>query len=105
MKYFPSQVSSRSHAIFTLTMESKPGPNAVNQNITISKFHLVRRVEETETSQIIIEVFDKVEDIVLGGLSRVREAKEDEGRRGASEGGDQHQHGSSRPWQRHFRPW
>ena len=45
VKYFPSQVSSRSHAIFTLTMESKPGPSAVNQNITISKFHLVRPVE------------------------------------------------------------
>merc|ERR1719394_1742513 len=36
-----NKVSSRSHAIFTLTMESKPGPSAVNQNITISKFHLV----------------------------------------------------------------
>jgi len=36
-----NKVSSRSHAIFTLTMESKPGPNALNQNITISKFHLV----------------------------------------------------------------
>ena len=46
LKYFPSQVSSRSHAIFTLTMESKPGPSAVNQNITISKFHLVRPVEK-----------------------------------------------------------
>ena len=34
-------VSSRSHAIFTLTMESKPGAKAVNQNVTLSKFHLV----------------------------------------------------------------
>ena len=32
-----NKVSSRSHAIFTLTVESKPGPSCANQAVTVSK--------------------------------------------------------------------
>jgi len=36
-----NKVSSRSHAIFTLTVETKPGPSCANQGVTVSRFHLV----------------------------------------------------------------